>query len=170
MSSKGTLTQRKLWPVAPSMRTSSATPMSWNETQHAYRVFVKIEPENTHLLCKGKHHCAADLMFYTFGFSCFACDELTTYLLAWLHANPSTRKSVILTLSEYSLAEWSLVWIKSQQFWETVHEIKEKEAKNGPWIKSFRNYCQLTMLLEPRSSLERKRRRTACAYLKSYDI
>ena len=25
-------------------------------------------PENTHLLCKGKHHCTADLLFDWFGF------------------------------------------------------------------------------------------------------
>ena len=27
--------------------------------------------ENTHLLCKGKYHCTADLLFDWFGFSCF---------------------------------------------------------------------------------------------------
>ena len=28
-------------------------------------------PENTHLLRKGKSHCTADLLFDWFGFSCF---------------------------------------------------------------------------------------------------
>ena len=28
-------------------------------------------PENTHLLCKGKYQCTADLLFDWFGFSCF---------------------------------------------------------------------------------------------------
>ena len=32
----------------------------------------KVGQENTHLLRKGKYHCTADLMFYWFGFSCFA--------------------------------------------------------------------------------------------------
>ena len=35
-----------------------------------------VEPENTHLLCKGKYHCTADLQLDWLGFSCFAYVEL----------------------------------------------------------------------------------------------
>ena len=34
------------------------------------------KPENTHLLCKGKYHWMADLLFDRLGFSCFAFVEL----------------------------------------------------------------------------------------------
>ena len=34
-------------------------------------VFMYSTPEKTHLLCKGKYHCTADLLFDWFGFSCF---------------------------------------------------------------------------------------------------
>ena len=33
-------------------------------------------PVNTHLVWKGKYHCTSDLLFYSFGFSCFGCVEL----------------------------------------------------------------------------------------------
>ena len=44
------------------------------ETQPLYYdvlTHVRMQPENTHLLCKGKYHCTADLLFDWFGFSCF---------------------------------------------------------------------------------------------------
>ena len=43
--------------------------------------FRKTQAENTHFLRKGKYHCMADLLFVSFGFSCFAYAELVTYLL-----------------------------------------------------------------------------------------
>ena len=50
--------------------------------------------ENSHLLCKGKYQCTADL-FVLFGFSCFALAELVTYLLVWLNPNQSNRRSAV---------------------------------------------------------------------------
>ena len=40
-----------------------------------YNGFIGAElfkPENTHSPCKGKFHYMADILFYLFGFSCFA--------------------------------------------------------------------------------------------------
>ena len=36
----------------------------------------KLEAESTHLLCKGKYHCMADLLFYLFWLSCFTFVKL----------------------------------------------------------------------------------------------
>ena len=40
--------------------------------------------EKTHLLCKGKYHCMADLLLDWFGLSCFVELRLLTDLLVWI--------------------------------------------------------------------------------------
>ena len=44
--------------------------------------------ENTHLLCKGKYHCMAELLFVLFAYA-----ELVTYCHVWLSPNQSNRRS-----------------------------------------------------------------------------
>ena len=56
---------------------------------------TKIQPENTHLLCKGKSHCMAELLFDQLRFSCFACVELDRDLQVWSNPNQSNRRSAI---------------------------------------------------------------------------
>ena len=50
-------------------------------------------PENTHLPCKGKYHCAAVLLFYLFEFSSFDIvklpTDLATYLFGWTLSSKS---------------------------------------------------------------------------------
>ena len=38
---------------------------------HGSNLQLLPKPENNHLLCKGKYHCSADLLFDWFGFSRF---------------------------------------------------------------------------------------------------
>ena len=35
---------------------------------YARKMFIRLATDNTHLLCKGKHNCMADLLFDWFGF------------------------------------------------------------------------------------------------------
>ena len=68
------------------------------------------QPDNTHLLRKGKHHCMADLLFNWLGFSCFACVELDRYLQLWLNPNQSNRRSAIqfyFQLTKYVSLLWN---------------------------------------------------------------
>ena len=53
--------------------------------------------ENTNLR-KGKYHYMADLLFISYGLSCFALVELATDLLVWLNPNQSNRRSAIPTV------------------------------------------------------------------------
>ena len=53
------------------------------------------KPENTHILCKGKYHCTADLLFYWFAFSCFSYVELDTDFQVWSTPNQSSMRSVV---------------------------------------------------------------------------
>ena len=50
------------------------------------------EPEDTHLLHKGKYHFTADLLLDWLGFSCFAYVELDRDLQVW--SDPSRRSGV----------------------------------------------------------------------------
>ena len=56
---------------------------------------VEHQPENTHLLCKGKYQFTAVLLFVWFRFSYFACVELETFLLVCLNPNQSNRRSAV---------------------------------------------------------------------------
>ena len=67
-------------------------------------LWALVDPENTHLLRKGKYHCTADLLFDWFGFSCFVELKLQTDLLVW--PNPNRPYSDI---SPYEVSECSLV-------------------------------------------------------------
>ena len=61
--------------------------------QTKFKVFTS--PENTHLLCKGKYHCTADLQFDWFGFD-QTCTSLSNSTLAkQLDPNQSNRRSAI---------------------------------------------------------------------------
>ena len=55
----------------------------------AHTSFV-LSPESTHLLLKGKYHCATDLLF-----DWFACVELDRDLKVWWNPNQSNRRSAV---------------------------------------------------------------------------
>ena len=59
------------------------------------KLHLFIIPENTHLCCKGKYHCASGLLFDQLGFSCFVCVELDRDLQVWLDPNQSNRRSAV---------------------------------------------------------------------------
>ena len=68
------------------------------------------QPDNTHLIRKGKHHCMANLLFNWIGFSCFACVELDRDLQLWLNPNQSNRRSAIqfyFQLTKYVSLLWN---------------------------------------------------------------
>ena len=51
-------------------------------------ILFNTQAENTHLLCMGKYHCMADVLFCSSGFSCFAYVELARDLLVfWSYPN-----------------------------------------------------------------------------------
>ena len=52
-------------------------------------------PKNTHLLCKGKYHCMADLLFDLLVLSCFAYVELDRDLQVWSNPNQSNWRSTV---------------------------------------------------------------------------
>ena len=62
--------------------------------------------ENTHLLCNGKYHCSADLLFDQLGFNCLACVELDKYLQVLLYPNQSNRRSAIQWYFPYEVNKW----------------------------------------------------------------
>ena len=51
---------------------------------------ILVEEDNTHLLCKGKYHRRADLLFYWFGFN--QTSKYVTNSASAKHLNPNTRK------------------------------------------------------------------------------
>ena len=72
------------------------------------------QPDNTHLIRKGKHHCMANLLFNWIGFSCFACVELDRDLQLWLNPNQSNRRSAI-------------------QFYFHVYKVRESPLEQPSW-------------------------------------
>ena len=51
-----------------------------------------VDTENTHLLCKGKYYCTADLLLDWLEFCCFAYIELDKDLQVWSNPNQSNRR------------------------------------------------------------------------------
>ena len=104
---------------------------------------TKIQPENTHLLCKGKSHCMAELLFDQLRFSCFACVELDRDLQVWSNPNQSNRRSAI----QWQLPLWSK-WVFSdttncfkldsfQLRSETRHLVTKPRIVNSMYNESF---------------------------------
>ena len=58
------------------------------------QIQVRAKVEKTHLLCKGKYHRTADLLFDSFGFSCFVVLKLSD-LLVRTNPNQWNRRSAV---------------------------------------------------------------------------
>ena len=73
------------------------------------------QSENTHLLCKGKYNCTADLLFDWLWFSCFDYVKLDRDLPVWSNPNQSNRRSVV---QWYFLlqSKWVFLWIDGGHF------------------------------------------------------
>ena len=92
--------------------------------------------DKTQLFNKGKYHCTADLLFYLFGFSCFA----SLNYLFWSNQYQSNRSAVQLCCPLQS--KWVLSELTDHQ-WSTISALdfgefkdNEPEATDGPYINA----------------------------------
>ena len=63
-------------------------------SSYCTRIFVYDRVENALLLCKGKYHCTADLLFFV-KVQLFNYFEFESYLLVWLNPNKLNSRSTV---------------------------------------------------------------------------
>ena len=83
---------------------------------------------NTHILCKGKHHCMADILFYYFGFNQRSQFVYNFNVTKLLNINQSNRR--LATHWSFPLqSKWVLVfsnnWVEvsKDQYWHLVNQL-----------------------------------------------
>ena len=83
------------------------------------------ESGKINLICKGKNHCTADLLFYLTRSICFVYFEYATDLLVWSNPNQSNRGSSLYDFYPNKVSEYSLAELRFLLTF-TIHKLQQK--------------------------------------------
>ena len=103
--------------------------------------------ENTHLLCKGKYHCTADLLFDRLGFGQRSKSVYSFNSTKQLNPNQSNRRSAIQWYFPYEVSECSLLNQNACQVGNIFENLCDPFFKGEQLKDSFLEECHLSWFI-----------------------